>query len=356
MLIGPSAGRFYLKGASDNTLIGNVNDAIKVNISSLTNDSIPVSHVDTDNSTSTPLGVGGVFTGDWHEISKYSSLLFTILTDQYSAVDGMELEFSKNGSAATITRKIKTTALPIAEGIFFSIPVEDAYYRIIYTNGAVAQAAFRLTAQLKTDNVALSSIPPIVRSILSGKSIDSNLFENINTRQGRLLVENVVVPAPIGGRFEEYAKNGVSIEMAVDGGVTPVEFIVDANATLDLVVTSLSFQAFDGAIKIDTFLGSNNEITNGLIVEIKSEDIVFQFLPIKNTTEFNSLFAFGAGRAFDLIFANGDDSLVSIFAPESPFVIKKQGTYATDDYIKVIIQDDIDAVSRLRFLASGTTL
>jgi hypothetical protein len=30
MIIGPSAGRFYLKGATDNTLIGNVADAIKV--------------------------------------------------------------------------------------------------------------------------------------------------------------------------------------------------------------------------------------------------------------------------------------------------------------------------------------
>lgn len=172
--------------------------------------------------------------------------------------------------------------------------------------------------------------------------------------ENKLLVKSSIVPEVIGNRFTRFAENGGSRQMAVDGFPVPVEFIINADAAGDLIVSSLVFEAFDSGIKQDNFLGLNSGLSNGVVVEVKSQDTTFQFSPIQYTVEFNSVFATGAGRSYDIVQASGNDSLVSRFGPTSPFIIRKQGTYATDDYIKVIIQDDIDQVESLRFIASGS--
>lgn len=170
----------------------------------------------------------------------------------------------------------------------------------------------------------------------------------------KLMVKSTIFPQILGDRFTLYAENLSSIDMNVNGSSTPVEFIINPIAAADLVVSSLVFQAFDGGIKIDKFLSLNQELTAGVLVEVKSEDFIFQFKPIRNTIEFDSLFAYGSGRSFDLTFASGQDAIVSRFGPTFPFLLKKTGTYATDDYVKVIIQDNLNSVSRFRFLAEGS--
>jgi len=337
---------------------------VSAKLDSVGDEVIAKSHVDDTNTTSTPLGASATYTGTWHECSSYSTLALTLIADQYSAINGVRLQFAQTASDTTLTREVKTTVVPNTEGIFFAIPVEDKYYRVIYTNGVTAQTVFRLTAQLKVDNVGLSAVPlistiddltsvPIVRSVLTGKSFVSGLFENITTEDGRLRTQAVNVPESLSESFQEYAKNGSSIELAVDGDPTPVEFTIFADATNDLQIDFLTFQAFDAGTKVDKFLGMNQELTTGVIVEIRSEDKVSQFLPIKNTTEFNSIFSLGSGGSFDLVAASGNDSMVSTFSPNSPFILKAQGTYATDDYVKVIISDDVSSISRLRFIAGG---
>lgn len=171
--------------------------------------------------------------------------------------------------------------------------------------------------------------------------------------ENKLLVKSTNVPQPVGNLFFEYATNSSNIDMNINGGGTPVTFEIAPHPTLDRVINSLVFKAFDGGIKIDKFLGQNSELTNGITIEVKSEDQIFVFQPIRNTQEFDSLFSFGSGRSFDLIFASGNDSMVARFGLSTPFVLKPVGTYATDDYIRVTINDNLSAISRLRFLAVG---
>lgn len=170
----------------------------------------------------------------------------------------------------------------------------------------------------------------------------------------KLLVKSTVVPEILGNRFVRYAENLGSKQLNVNGSVTPVEFIISADATGDLVVNSLVFEAFDSGIRQDRFLGRSSSLSTGVVIEVKSQDTTFQFLPITNTLEFNSLFSYGNGRSFEVINASANDSMVSRFGPSTPFLIKQAGTYATDDYIKVIISDAIQQVSSLRFLAEGS--
>lgn len=169
----------------------------------------------------------------------------------------------------------------------------------------------------------------------------------------KLLVKSTNVPQPIGNLFFDYATNVASVDMNVNGGGTPVTFDIAPHPTLDKVIGSMVFEAFDGGIKIDTFLGQNSELSNGIVIEVKSENEVFSFRPIRNTQEFDSLFSFGSGRSYEVIFASGNDSLVARFGSATPFVLKPVGTYATDDYIRVTINDNLSNVNKLRFLAVG---
>lgn len=176
--------------------------------------------------------------------------------------------------------------------------------------------------------------------------------------ENKMLVKASAVPQTLANLFFDYAiidgaSQNAPFDLNVNGSGTPVDFYVLPDATDDKIINSLVFQAFDGGIKINTFLGQNSELDNGIMVEIKSNDEIFQFQPIKNTQEFDSLFSFGGGRSFELIFASGVDSMVARFGSDIPFILKPQGTYATDDYIKVTVSDNISNITRLRFLAVG---
>lgn len=185
---------------------------------------------------------------------------------------------------------------------------------------------------------------------------DGLFFVDVVEEKGKfkLLAKTTSAPESLGDLFWLYAEKAGSNEMAVNGSVIPETFSIMADPTADLVVSTLIFQAFSSIIKIDKFLGLNSELTNGVLIEVKSEDSIFQFLPIKNTIEFDSLFSNGSARSYDLIFPSGNDSMVARFGLSNPFVLKKTGTFATDDYVKVIIRDNISSVTRLRFIAEGT--
>jgi hypothetical protein len=168
----------------------------------------------------------------------------------------------------------------------------------------------------------------------------------------KLWVKATSAPQIIGNLYEEYVKNGASNSLNVNG-TTPQTFIINALPGEDIIVTSMAFAGVDVGIKLTNFLGLNNALTNGLLIEVKSEDTVFQFQPIKTTYEFDIHFAVGAGGGFDIIGASSGDYMSAKFGPASPFIIKRQGTYASDDYIKVIVRDNISQVDLLKMIVFG---
>ena len=172
--------------------------------------------------------------------------------------------------------------------------------------------------------------------------------------QRKLVVKSTIIPEAIGNLFFAHALNNGSEDMNVNGSGQPIDFTVPADATRDIIIESLAFESFASNIRIDKFLSLNQPLSNGILVEVKSEDTCFQFLTIKNTNEFDSHFAYGPGRSFRLTIASGNDALVSRFGPASPFVLKKQGTYAQDDYIKVTVSDNLSSINKLAFLAFGS--
>lgn len=199
----------------------------------------------------------------------------------------------------------------------------------------------------------MSDLEPVRRSKITGK--DEVFDADVISEKGfnKLFVKATSAPDSLGNLFFEHVEDNGNPEMAVNGN-SPKEYTIAPHAAYDRVVKGLAFHCLDGGMKLENFLGKNSAISNGILIEIKSEDQIFQFPLIKTTQEFDAHFAWGEGRSFDLVFGSGGDSLVTRYGQDSPFIIKAQGTYVIDDYIKVTIQDNLSTINSIRMLAFGS--
>jgi hypothetical protein len=94
----------------------------------------------TDNSTTTTLGAGDVFTGEWEEIKNYAIIKVTITADQDAAIGG--LDFQQSPDQVEIWNEPYN--LEASDHKLFTPNPVSKYFRIVYTNGAVAQTKFIL--------------------------------------------------------------------------------------------------------------------------------------------------------------------------------------------------------------------
>lgn len=198
------------------------------------------------NSTDTPLGSNATFTGTFVDCSQYSSIIFSVLTDQFSAVDGAKVEFSTDGTVGGILRVIKYTVAPLPDGGVLSIPCEGQFFRVVYVNGAVAQTVFKISTLLKSTTTGETIAPlvtpltdlttaPVTRTVVTGKSTDGAY---VNQRAaGISTINSTSTPLGVGieftGDWEEClgysninvtlssdvgsAEDGIIIEWSTDG-------------------------------------------------------------------------------------------------------------------------------------------
>jgi hypothetical protein len=144
-------------------------------------------------------------------------------------------------------------------------------------------------------------------------------------------------------------------DLRVDGSVTPVEFFIPADVEKDIFITELRFYGGGNGIQFTQFLSKNGALTNGILVEIISDEAVLDNLPIRATEDFKNKWAFGSGANFRLDIVSGTDQMLAVLLFENPFPIRKAGTFLSgDDEIRVFIRDDIVAgLTELELLAVG---
>jgi hypothetical protein len=144
--------------------------------------------VDSNNSTTTPLAAAGVFTGASTDLLNYSSVSYSVFADVNSATDGIELQFSPDGTNWDTRVKNTYTYDGIVQDLH--VRAHDRYFRIKYTNGATLQATFRLHTILNANNVQGDSCgvdhPPrsgddaiLVKSIMSGYSTAGGSYVDV---------------------------------------------------------------------------------------------------------------------------------------------------------------------------------
>jgi hypothetical protein len=163
------------------------------------------------NSTVTPLGISGVFTGEWEDVSQFSSLSLVMLTDRNSGTGGIQLEFSCDG--VNIDR-IKTYTFSANNSQAHSLAIVSQYFRIVYTNGVLAQTFFRMQVLYHVNRQ---------RQLTSGTEQalnqwdDVTLFRSVNEPEfdrniGRIAYESTVhkfgTNAAISTTYEDIWTNG----------------------------------------------------------------------------------------------------------------------------------------------------
>lgn len=113
--------------------------------------------ISTFNSTTTALGAGGVFEGDWASHELYLSEELVIQTDQVSASDGIDIEFSERGDPGAVERSFRKETFNASDVVagFKTVvfPPNLSFTKIRYTNGGTPQGHFFM--QLRMHKTAL---------------------------------------------------------------------------------------------------------------------------------------------------------------------------------------------------------
>lgn len=157
----------------------------------------------------------------------------------------------------------------------------------------------------------------------------------------------------ITAQIVEFATSGGSDSLLVNGSVTPVDFIINASATQERFFESLRFEAIGNGIQFTKFLSQNQPLTNGVEVTIRSNNSEVTFPLIKTTEDFASFFARGPSD-FDFFDVSGSDYFRATLTFSAPFQLFKQGTFATDDFIRIRIQDNLaTGISQFKFIGFG---
>jgi hypothetical protein len=161
-----------------------------------------------------------------------------------------------------------------------------------------------------------------------------------------------VTPGALSDLYIEHALNGASKNLLVNGSVTPVVFQITTVSNEDIFVESLRFHGSASTIKWGQFLAIST-LTNGLLVEIKSDDTSFAFDAIVDTDDFKNEWNYR--QPFELFDQPSSVSFTASYSLSTPFPLRATGTFSTDDYVKVTVRDNLISASliSLEFQAFG---
>lgn len=103
-------------------------------------------HIDTSNSSTTPLTGNATFTGIAMDVLDVATVIVNVKSSHASATDGLKIQFSPDG---TNWDNQDVYTILAATGKTFSSQPSGRYMRVTYTNGATQQTYFRLETILK---------------------------------------------------------------------------------------------------------------------------------------------------------------------------------------------------------------
>jgi len=103
------------------------------------------------NESTTILGISGVYTGAARQSSqvaptsssRYNNFNVQVITDQASAANGLVIQGSQDAST---WRVVAQSAIVASTPLTLSVPVTYPYYRVVLTNGGVAQTSISLVS------------------------------------------------------------------------------------------------------------------------------------------------------------------------------------------------------------------
>ena len=122
--------------------------------------------ISTNNSSTATLAGDAVFTGTGEDVSAYSSISITAISDVVAAASGLSLEFSPDNT--NWDRQLPGHIVARASHVH-SLRVINKFFRVVYTNGAGAQGSFRLQTLYHSSN----AMPLITRTGQPQTTVDA---------------------------------------------------------------------------------------------------------------------------------------------------------------------------------------
>lgn len=202
--------------------------------------------IDQQNSTNTPLAGGGVYTGAWVNVLNYGQIQITAFSDVASSATGLEIQFSMDGVHVDHTHDYVISA---GAGETVQMQPHEQYYRVIYTNGAAPQTAFRLQTLLRpiAGNGSILEAGKIIsshddclltKSILTGQSVIDGTYINAKmTPDGGLVVNQDIQIDPLNSSTTNLAASATFTGSAVSNiTATAIQIFLktDQNCTVYL--------------------------------------------------------------------------------------------------------------------------
>ncbi len=146
-------------------------------------------------------------------------------------------------------------------------------------------------------------------------------------------------------------KSGGSSNFGVNGSVTPVVFSISPAGQ------DAQLQAFNIIIESATVFGFGNKfilnslatLTNGLLLEVKSDDVATTWQNMKRTRDLVEI-----SSGFDIAAAGSVNLLrVKINLPQALY-LRRDGTFANPDYIRLTVRDDLSTIGFAEAHVQGT--
>jgi len=214
--------------------------------------------VDTSNSTSTPLGIGGSFVGTATNILDYGFIFVTSYSDVASATDGLSAQQSSDGTNWDNTDEY---TVPANKGKTYSFQPGAKWYRNIYINGAVAQTDFRLQTILKKTSSLASSHrvqdaivdeddAELTKSVITGKNPGGNFVNFQATAGGNFKISNEEYEP------EFYIGSPLPIRLYEASGIGPAK--IDKSTHAQLTVAYPHHELHDGNAYLNCVSGVQN--------------------------------------------------------------------------------------------------
>jgi len=153
--------------------------------------------------------------------------------------------------------------------------------------------------------------------------------------------------------YNSNSSNGTTGNIGDTNHITPESFYIDADATEQIIVKELRLHGLDAGIKYGKFLGINSKLSYGLQIEVKTQNKVFSLAGLYSTDDLKSIFSSNNGWHLDI--QSGGDHFLGVYEIPTPWILEPVGTYATDDYIKITVNDNLSGVDELYMTAVGFT-
>lgn len=243
--------------------------------------------VSTLNSRTTPLAADEVFTGAWEDVLSYAAITAAISTDAASATNGAVIQFSADGVNVTTYRY---STVPAGAPGFFVITPEARYFRIVYTNGPVAQTVLSVQVgyQFNAPSVPQGlaggqltdlSVVGVVRSVLSARHGSGAYLPLSYGASGGLVVEGPLTDTQLRASEVEVRDDYQGGEVLADqtGAGAVLTFTFSSPVQL-VLVHAYSATAADLA-RVDPFGG-----TPSASAGIRALNDVPTFVPVTATT------------------------------------------------------------------------